>query len=115
LIQVLWQTLIARLLSVPTEARRLADAAREPSRRGFSRGSDGGCAPPAYDASSRSMEISERSASESSKAQEPTPVPRAAGSLGNNLLRQFFAFACPSYPCSGFPEIAGVDYPPRRL
>ena len=31
-----------------------------------------------------------------------------SGSLGNNLLRQFFAFACSSYPCSGFPETAGV-------
>jgi len=47
------------------------------------------------------------------KAKERTPVSRGLpGSLGNNLLRQFFAFACPSYPCSGFPEIAGVLIPP---
>ena len=61
-------------------------------------------------ASSPLDEISERFASKVFKK----PMSRTArsrglpGSLGNNLLRQFFAFACSSYPCSGFPEIAGV-------
>ncbi len=36
------------------------------------------------------------------------PVPAECQALLGETLRQLFAFACPSYPCSGFPEPTGA-------
>src|SRR6202165_402606 len=36
------------------------------------------------------------------------PVPAECQALLGKTLRQLFAFACPSYPCSGFPEPTGA-------
>ena len=42
------------------------------------------------------------------------PVPAECQALLGKTLRQLFAFACPSYPCSGFPEPTGAatTHPP---
>src|SRR5882672_8720572 len=44
---------------------------------------------------------------ETKSAGHPVPA-ECQALLGEDLLRQFFAFACSSYPCSGFPEPTGV-------
>lgn len=36
------------------------------------------------------------------------PVPAECQALLGKSVRQLFAFACPSYPCSGFPEPTGA-------
>jgi hypothetical protein len=43
------------------------------------------------------------------------PVPAECQALLGKTLRQLFAFACPSYPCSGFPEPSGAFITHRPL
>ncbi len=55
----------------------------------------------------RITRIPSRKAAQKSKS-ACHPVPAECQALLGKTIRQLFAFACPSYPCSGFPEPNGA-------
>jgi len=111
---VLWQPVIARLLSEPTKRGGFGEAARETNLVALFRGSDGGCEPSTFtNAHRRSMKSRALRSQGLQKCNEPNgPFPRAPGSLGNNYYASFLPSRVPPI-CSGFPEIAGVLTYPR--
>src|SRR5690348_6228112 len=63
--------------------------------------------PPGF--TSRDSQITNHDSHASKTKSACHPVPAECQALLGTAIRQLFAFACPSYPCSGFPEPAGVE------